>query len=329
MSLLNEMLQDLDKKTSNRSVILPIASINQHWIKVIPNTLFWLIVSATLFVLTVVIVYFPRHTELVISPPTQRVVRPTPITALVPKIEPVPEVVLVSSISPIPTTPQVLESTLLPAPIFGVKAPEELPPVDLSAEMSKPLKSAWYDEKLNNALEAIEDGNDPRAIDLLELILTRYAHSIDAREYLAGLYLAHSDMTQAYDVLDEGMRLEPHNLRLSIMKARLMVEQDQHSEALKLLEQFNPRIDKDPEYYALLAAIFETLGHSNEAGSVYQALIRQDPTEGQYWLGFAVSLEHKNATRQAIEAYKRASSCENIQPAVRSYAEQRLKVLQG
>jgi MSHA biogenesis protein MshN len=300
MSLLNDMLQDLHNKPSYRPVILPVATINQHWFHGIPKTLLLFISSFILFIITIVIIYWPKHNNHYEN-----------IAPLKSTLVPVPTIY----ISSIPTINFPLHSSLTAIPIFAVDEPGN--------------QVAWYDEKLNSALESIEEGNDPKAIEDLELILTRIPNSIDAREYLAGLYLSHADLPQAYDILDEGLRLEPHNLRLSTMKARLLIEQGQYREALSLLEQFNPKIDKAPEYYALLAAVFQHLGRIRDAGSVYQELIKHDPLEGQYWLGLAVSLEHKNSIQQAIEAYKRASHSDNVQAAVREYAESRLKALQG
>lgn len=317
MSLLNEMLQDLSNKVTERPVILPVAAFNQHKVKVIQNALFWLMVVGTLFVVTVIVLYWPKHTATEIS--VQSVMHLSSTLVPIPKMQISSEIEMVSSLTPVPLMPV---TVVEPASAIEADA--------LDHKMTdKPTQDAWYDDKLNAALIAIDEGNDPRAIDLLELILTRVPESIDARENLAALYLSHGEMTPAFEILDEGLRLEPHNIRLSTMKARLLVEQGHHQEALAILEQFTPNINKAPDYYALLAAIFESLGRTNEAGSVYQSLIKVDPSDGQYWLGFGIALEHKHSLRQAIEAYKRASQSENVQPAVRSYAENRLKVLQG
>ncbi|MDP3704847.1 MAG: tetratricopeptide repeat protein [Legionellaceae bacterium] len=187
----------------------------------------------------------------------------------------------------------------------------------------------WHDEHINKALEAIQDGDNQRAIELLSTILTKFPASIEARENLAALYFSHGELASAFEILDDGLKLQPHNLRLIILKSRLLVEQGHQREALTLLEPFNPDINTTPEYYAILAAIFESLGRTTEAGSIYQTLIKLDPANGQYWLGLGIAFENKHSNQQAIEAYQRASQSDTSQPSVRSYAENRLKTLQG
>lgn len=196
-------------------------------------------------------------------------------------------------------------------------------------KMAKITPEEWHDEHLNQAFEAIEDGDYPQAIHLLKKILTQFPASIETRENLAALYIEQNELDRAYEVLDKGLEFDPDSFRLLTMKSRLLVEQGKHDEALALLEQFKPDIRKEPEYYGVLAAIFQTIGRSGEAGSLYQSLVKIEPSNGQYWLGYAMALENKKANQQAIEAYKRASQSDNTQSSVRAYAEQRLKTLQG
>lgn len=207
------------------------------------------------------------------------------------------------------------------------KLDESTPPIN--EKFINYTREDWYEENLNKALEAIQNGDDQRAIDLLTLILTEFPTSIEARENLAILYLSNNNTASAYEILDDGLRRQPHNLNLIVIKARLLAEQGSNGDALTLLEKYHPDINTNPEYYALLAAIFETLDRTNEAGSLYQSLVAVDPSNGQYWLGLGVVLERKHSNHQAIEAYRRAIESNNIQPTVRAYAENRLRTLQG
>ena len=84
-----------------------------------------------------------------------------------------------------------------------------------------------------------------------------------------------------------------------------------------------------PDFYATLAAAFQSEGRILEAGNLYRSLIQVDPQDGRYWLGYAIALEHNKKLNQAIEAYNRASQSPETDPTVLDYAEKRLKVLQG
>lgn len=181
---------------------------------------------------------------------------------------------------------------------------------------------------LNESVEALQNGEDPRAISLLSEYLTENPESIEVRENLAAIYLSHREFEQGHELLDEGLLIVPYNLRLTMMKARFLVEQGKYQPALTLLKAYHPDINQSPDFYALIAAIYESLGRTHDAGNLYQTLTRVDPTNSQYWLGLAIFLERKHDRQQAIEAYTRASQ-NGSSLEVSSLAEERLKVLQG
>ncbi|GGI85081.1 tetratricopeptide repeat protein [Legionella impletisoli] len=187
----------------------------------------------------------------------------------------------------------------------------------------------WHDYTLNKALMAVQDGDDYKAIQLLNQIIFKFPTSNAARESLAAVYMSNGQLSKAMQVLDEGLSFKPNALGLSTMKARLLFEQDKAPEALKILSQFTPDIYRNPDFYGLLAAVYQTVGRTKEAGSLYQKLVEIDSSNGQYWLGYGIALEQRNATQQAVSAYRRASESYDIDPAVRAYAESRLKLLQG
>lgn len=312
MSLLNEMLNDLNSKPSHRSDVLLMPRAKRRWLARSLNVLAWFIAAVMLGFLVLMLMPAHKPTDQVLLS-TLAPVPPIPFAIIPPEVLHEREALDVSE--------NVVEvETALPTDDEAVD--------DVVVKHNLSLEN-WHDERLNEALNAIEEGDDPRAVELLTQILAKFPRSIDARENLTALYLSHAKIEAARQVLSEGLSLEPYNLRLSTIKARLLVEEGRHREALVLLEQFNPDIQKSPDYYAVLAAIFNALGRTNEAGSLYQTLLRIDPMNGQYSLGLGIALEHKNAIQQAIEAYTRASQSDGIQPAVRTYAESRLHVLQG
>lgn len=195
--------------------------------------------------------------------------------------------------------------------------------------LSELTDNQWHDYYLNKALAAIQDGDDYKAINLLEKVLVRFPSSVAASESLAALYMANGQLGLAQKTLDDGLSFKPNAFGLSTMKARLLFEQDRAKEALEILTKFKPDIYRNPDFYGLLAAVYQTLGRDKEAGGLYQKLVEIVPSNGQYWLGYAIALEQRNANQQAVSAYKRASQSYDIDPAVRVYAESRLKLLQG
>lgn len=301
MSLLNDMLKDLNKKPTHHVASLVFSTDSFSWRKRLRSIAPWCILTLGLII---VFVFFKSSIKAPAKP-----------------------LVLQSKLVPI-VMPKTIEHHVAEA-IDIMDAEQDVDTPHENEKLVNFTREDWYEEHINAALKAIQEGNDYRAVDVLSLILTEFPTSIEARENLAMLYLSHNELSNAYDVLNDGLSREPNNIRLITMKARLLAEQGSNHEALTLLEKYNPDINSSPEYYALLAAVLESLGHVSEAGGLYQSLVKIDSDNGQYWLGLGIALEHKHANQQAIEAYRRASESDNTRPAVRVYAESRLKTLQG
>lgn len=187
----------------------------------------------------------------------------------------------------------------------------------------------WHDAQLNKALKAIDDGFDERAVEILEAILIKMPSAADVRENLASLYLSFGDYVRTTRIVSEGLKYSPADAALITIKARLLLDQGKTEEAIKLLSGYRPVLSSNPDYYGTLAAALQSEGRVMEAGSIYKALIQVDPENGQYWLGYGISLEHNHKSNQAIEAYTKAIRDPDSEPSVRNYAENRLKTLQG
>lgn len=314
MSLLNDMLKDLDKKKSrHQSSNLSLTMDKENIIK----PLIYMFISVFFVFLLILFIYTILHKSKYVRPPDI----PSQTESSQPKNK--------TKQTPLGLAPKSLEDeTKIPQDILDKQAfePEEVEPSD---ELAQLTPEEWQAEHINLALEAIQEGNDRHAMALLDLVLSKFPTSIEARENLAALYFSHDDLDMAYKILKEGLQLTPHNLNLTMMTARFLVEEGDYHKALKLLNGFNPDIKTKPEFYALLAAIFESTGRTNEAGGLYQSLVKLDPSNGQYWLGLGIAFEHKKFGTQAIEAYKRASQSDNIPTSGRSYADNRLHILQG
>ena len=187
----------------------------------------------------------------------------------------------------------------------------------------------WHDAQLNKAIKAIEDGFDERAVEILEAILIKMPNAVDVRENLASLYLSFGDYARTTRIVSEGLKYSPADAALITIKARLLLDQGKAEEAIKLLSGFRPALSSYPDFYGTLAAALQSEGRVMEAGSLYKALIQVDPDNGQYWLGYGISLEHNHKLNQAIEAYTKAIQNPDSDPSVRNYAENHLKTLQG
>lgn len=187
----------------------------------------------------------------------------------------------------------------------------------------------WHESQLNKALKSIQQGDDDKAIRILEAIVEKVPQAVDARENLASLYLTYGDIANAREVTEEGLRYSPENSELLTIKARLLMAEERSDAAVRLLMKHRPSMKKYPDYYGTLAAALQSSGQFDKAGSLYKTLLQVEPDNGQYWLGYAIFLEHHQKINQAIDAYTRASQNPESESVVREYAENRLNHLQG
>jgi MSHA biogenesis protein MshN len=187
----------------------------------------------------------------------------------------------------------------------------------------------WRNTELNKALKSIDDGFDVEAIGILQKIVEKIPTASDARENLAVLYLYNDDYASAAKIVNEGLKYAPANAALITIKARLSLDQGKADQAVKILSRYKPSIAAYPDYYGTFAAALQSQGRIAEAGSIYKALLQVEPNNGQYWLGYAIALEHNKKANEAIQAYTQASQKTDSDPSVREYAEDRLKTLQG
>jgi MSHA biogenesis protein MshN len=346
MSLLNEMLKDLNEINSKPAVepiIIPPSNIS--FLQTVPIYLPWIIgtIAISLVILLVLHGFAAKQLPTVKGPKINKHTTTVPVKiSLNNKFKQEP---LVSFLPPIFLTSYLKYESSLPAissQVFGQTVSiSGFPDIDLtppdsssnSAGVNKVFArltpQEWHEEQLNKALDFIEKGDESAAIRTLDFLLFKFPHSVEARESLAAIYISQNATKEAMRIVDEGLYLIPNSITLNTMKARMLFEEDQVSEALSILEQFNPNIKKDPDFFGLRAAVLQAVGRESEAGSLYKLLVELEPTNGQYWLGFGIALENKKSTQQAVVAYRKAIECFDVDPSVRAYAENRIKTLQG
>lgn len=336
MSLLNDMLKDLakNKRTATVGPLLTSPS-SFSWLRSLSHISPWVILPFLSGVLFLCLLYL-YNVAAVTS--TSSATPPTTATLQQPSSTRIQEASNVASI-PAAKTIQAVEPVLIsalpdiPSHLFTPDAQFAQSATDEETAVNKvfvPLTDTeWHDEQLNLALVAIQDNQDERAEQILHRILMRFPRAIVARETMANLYLAQGRNDSAQQVIEEGLQLLPHVIALNTLKARLLFEDKHPREALSILKQFSPGIQKDPDFYGLMAAILQTLGERQEAEALYKVLVKVEPSNSQYWLGYAIALEQAKNVKQAITAYKTVTEHYDADPDVRVYAENRLKTLQG
>ena len=182
---------------------------------------------------------------------------------------------------------------------------------------------------LKDAMGAYHGGDIVHAIDLLYRILKRDPQQLKARATLATILMQQQDRVSAVKILSEGLRLHPDNADLIKLYAKLLFEEGQLEQALAWLQQAQPDISVDPDYYALMAAVLQRRKDYPDAGQLYRRLVEIQPANGVWWIGLGISLEGTGHSAEALQAYANARKDRTLTADLSHYIDTRIKTLGG
>jgi len=181
-------------------------------------------------------------------------------------------------------------------------------------------------ERFATAMYYYKQGQTATSLDLLYQTVTLEPDNIDAREFLAGLLMQQQRWQDAEQLLTAGLQRIPDSIELNRMLARIKVEQGQDDLAIALLEKPTSQ-QPDARSEALLGLLYQRQGQYQDSAEYYRQALRQQPSQGKWWLGLAISLEAQQEWTEASKAYRLAASSTNLEVALRNYAHQRRKAI--
>ena len=157
-------------------------------------------------------------------------------------------------------------------------------------------------------LASIQHGKISEGIQELQNALSIYQGHLKAREILAGLLIKAGQSSEAAELLNKGIELHPGNNQYVKLYSRILLEQGNREMALQVLEANKPVLYSDPEYYAILAAVYQQLNQHQQAANIYNQLVSIQPQSGIFWMGLGISLEADGKPDKAVQAYQRAKT---------------------
>jgi len=149
-----------------------------------------------------------------------------------------------------------------------------------------------------------------------------------ARQTLVALLLETKRVDEAAVSLQEGLALDIGNTGFAMLLARIMVESNDIPRALIVLQRHAAPPDRNPDYHAFAAALYQRLDRHKEAIEQYQTALGLAPSAGVWWLGLGISFQAVERRKDALEAFTRAKSVGNLAPDLLAFVEQRLRQLQ-
>jgi MSHA biogenesis protein MshN len=222
------------------------------------------------------------------------------------------------------------------APVRAAKAVSARPALagDPAAEPGK------IDRRSNTSSRSQAESEFRRAVNLVNqgriaegMDGFRRALEIDpghdaARQTMVALLLEAKRVDEAAASLREALALNTENTGFAMLLARIMVESNDIPTALFVLQRHAAPPDRNPDFHAFAAALFQRLDRHKEAIEQYQAALRLAPSAGIWWLGLGISFQAVEQPKEALDAFTRAKSAGNLAPDLLGFVEQRLRQLQ-
>lgn len=322
MSLINQMLRDLEKKrplpnpVKLRSPFTPAKAA--RLVRLHPASL--LALTAFILLLTFLWVHqwhLPSWASIVHPSPPIGSTLQKPLINLPPPAETV-------SLPTPPPSEKVAPSTL-PTPIAWV--PTEVSPPPMIKKPTPIEVSDRIDGLYADAMAANNAADDETAIKKLEQLLAIKPEHLEAREALATLLVADGRLEEAEPVLKVGLQQMPDYPAFDNLEAHILAHRQDYKTAVALMSRAQPELAKAPEYYAYLAGLYQHDGQYMMAAELYHELLQLDPSNGIWWVGLGLALESSGKNNAALEAFDRAVKMQGLEPNIAAYAKQQIMKL--
>ncbi len=166
------------------------------------------------------------------------------------------------------------------------------------------------------------------AKELLEQVLLLDPLYLPARtSLLQNLLQAQASDNELSAMLDSSLAIFPGNLLFIKTRAHLYIKQKNFITAIAVLRQVDANTINDSAYLALLAASYQQVQNFPLALPLYRRLTEMQPEKAENWLGLAICAERLNQISIAVEAYRQALDKNTLQGEVVNYINQRLSLL--
>lgn len=252
-----------------------------------------------------------------IAPPTNPAVPPKAVTASI-------------------AAPAVKTSAPQPRPISASEPAKPAPqPVASPAE---PAAEAQIDKRnkggagremaeaeYRKGMQAMKRGETAAALPLfLRAVEFDPAH-VRARQALLSVLVSARQWTEARQVAEQGLALDPAQSGWAVILARLQFEQGDAAAATATLERHAVHARSDADFQGLFAYLLQKQQRPAEAAERFKAALAMRPTEGRWWFGLGVALESTGHGGEAKEAYAHAKEAGNLPADMTGIVEQKLR----
>ena len=184
-------------------------------------------------------------------------------------------------------------------------------------------------KKLQQGLQAKELGQTDKAMSAFADALRSNDANHSARQELAALFYGRGGLENAAVLLRQGAERYPQQPVFWLLLARVQNARSELPLALASLQQIADGSELGREKWLLQAEIGQSLKDWPLVQQSYLSLIRQDATQGRWWLGLAYAQDASGTYDTAKASYQEALKRQGLSADARDYIENRLAQIGG
>lgn len=209
---------------------------------------------------------------------------------------------------------------LAQAPLYANKTQKPTSPTPLTGKSHESNTQALYRQAQNSASLLMRK-------EILKDLLAIDLQNLAARNLLLQTLLKSNAAAELDIFLQESLQLFPNHLAFITTQAHRQIQRKQIAAAIATLERVDSSQINEPIYLSLLAASYRQQQQYQKAAAIYQKLTVIQPDKAEHWLGLGVCAENLHYNQTAIMAYRQALNINTLNSQVVDYIKQRLTSL--
>ncbi|AYV15301.1 tetratricopeptide repeat protein [Shewanella algae] len=182
----------------------------------------------------------------------------------------------------------------------------------------------------------LQQGQQAKELGQLDKATSAYAEALrlndanhNARQELAALFYGRGELDKAAVLLRQGAESYPQQPTFWLLLARVQKARSELPLALASLQQIADGSELGREKWLLQAEIGQSLKDWPLVQQSYLSLIRQDASQGRWWLGLAYAQDASGDYDAAKASYQEALKRQGLSSDARDYIENRLAQIGG
>ncbi len=184
----------------------------------------------------------------------------------------------------------------------------------------------WQDQQqARQANELVAQGQTDVAIEKLQNFISTADQPRESVKALLDIFAMQENTSAMQELTAQTDYLSV--VEQTFYAAKIATIQQRDEQAIQLLEKHLGEAERNENYRALLAGLYQRTGMHLEAANHYRRLLSVFGDKPAYWLGFALAQDALNQPQVAAQAFQRVNQYADLQPQVRTYVQQRIAAL--